>query len=65
MSGTFDLSVMVECQSLKEISQFVFSKLATIEGVVSTNTHFLLKRYKAEGVIMEDEEEDRRLAVTP
>jgi len=65
MSGAFDLSVMVECNSLKEVSQFVFSKLATIEGVVSTTTHFLLKRYKAEGVIMEDEEEDRRLAVTP
>jgi DNA-binding Lrp family transcriptional regulator len=65
MSGAFDLSVMVECNSLKEVSQFVFSKLATIEGVVSTTTHFLLKRYKTEGVIMEDEEEDRRLAVTP
>ncbi|MDF2499805.1 MAG: transcriptional regulator, AsnC family [Anaerosporomusa subterranea] len=65
MSGAFDLSVMVECNSLKEVSQFVFSKLATIEGVVSTTTHFLLKRYKTEGVIMEDEEEDHRLAVTP
>jgi DNA-binding Lrp family transcriptional regulator len=65
MSGAFDLSVMVECSSLKEVSKFVFSKLATIEGVVSTATHFLLKRYKAEGVIIEDKEEDLRLAVTP
>jgi len=65
MSGAFDLSVMVECNSLKEVSQFVFSKLATIEGVVSTTSHFLLKRYKTEGVIMEDEEEDHRLAVSP
>ncbi|MDU4961553.1 MAG: Lrp/AsnC family transcriptional regulator [Sporomusaceae bacterium] len=65
MSGTFDLSVMVECCSLKEVSQFVYSKLATIEGVVGTNTHFLLKRYKTEGVIIDDCEEDLRLAVTP
>ncbi len=65
MSGAFDLSVMVECGSLQEVSQFVFTKLATIDGVVGTNTHFLLKRYKTEGVIMEDQEEDRRLAVTP
>lgn len=65
MSGTFDLSVMVEGRSLKEVSQFVSTKLATIEGVISTTTHFLLKRYKEEGVIIDDKEEDRRLAVTP
>lgn len=65
MSGAFDLSVMVEGKSLKEVSQFVSTKLATIEGVISTTTHFLLKRYKEEGVIIEDKEEDRRLAVTP
>lgn len=65
MSGAFDLSVMVEGSSLKEVSQFVSTKLATIEGVISTTTHFLLKRYKEEGVIIDDQEDDRRLAVTP
>lgn len=65
MSGAFDLSVMVECHSLKEISEFVFNKLASIEGVVRTTTHFLLKRYKAEGVIIEDQESDHRLVVSP
>ena len=65
MSGAYDLSVMVEGRTLKEVSQFVSTKLATIEGVISTTTHFLLKRYKEEGVIIDDIEEDRRLAVTP
>lgn len=65
MSGAYDLSVMVEGRSLKEVSQFVSNKLSTIEGVISTTTHFLLKRYKEEGVIIDDKEEDHRLAVTP
>lgn len=65
MSGAFDLSVMVEGPSLKEVAQFVSTKLATIDGVISTTTHFLLKRYKEEGVIIEDKEDDHRLAVTP
>ena len=65
MSGTYDLAVTVEGQTLKEVALFVSNKLATIDGVVSTTTHFVLKKYKEEGVIIEDEEDDRRLLVTP
>ena len=65
MSGAYDLAVTVEGSTLKEVASFVSTKLATIDGVVSTTTHFVLKKYKEEGVIIEDEEEDRRLLVSP
>ena len=65
MSGAYDLAVTVEGTNLKEVAQFVSTKLATIDGVVSTTTHFVLKKYKEEGVIIEDEEADRRLLVSP
>ncbi|MDR3592127.1 MAG: Lrp/AsnC family transcriptional regulator [Negativicutes bacterium] len=65
MSGAYDLLVMVEGKTLKEVSQFVSNRLSTIEGVLSTTTHFMLKMYKESGVIVEDEEEDRRLVVSP
>ncbi|SMC50141.1 Lrp/AsnC family transcriptional regulator [Sporomusa malonica] len=65
MSGAYDLSVMVEGQTLKEVSQFVSTKLSTIDGVISTTTHFMLKRYKYAGVIINDREEDHRLVVSP
>lgn len=66
MSGTYDLSVTLEGKTLREISMFVSNKLATIEGVISTTTHFMLKRYKHDGVMIEgDDDEDRRMVVTP
>lgn len=65
MSGAYDLSVLVEARSLKEVAFFVSNKLATIPHVSSTTTHFLLKRYKQDGVIFADLEEDRRLVVSP
>nr|WP_277998251.1 Lrp/AsnC family transcriptional regulator [Zhaonella formicivorans] len=65
MSGTYDLSVLVEGKNLKEVSQFVAEKLATIEHVQSTMTHFVLKKYKQAGIIFEDYEEDRRQVFTP
>lgn len=65
MSGTYDLAVFLEGRSMKEVSHFVSTKLATIEGVVSTTTHFVLKTYKQDGVIWEDGEEDRRLMISP
>lgn len=65
MSGTYDLAVFVEGRTMKEISHFVSTKLATIEGVISTTTHFVLKTYKQDGVILEDGEEDRRLMISP
>jgi DNA-binding Lrp family transcriptional regulator len=65
MSGAYDLMVMIEGKDLKEVSQFVSNKLSTIEGILSTTTHFMLKMYKESGVILEDKEEDRRLVVSP
>lgn len=65
MSGAYDLMVVIEGKTLKEVSQFVSTKLSTIEGILSTTTHFMLKKYKEDGVIIEDQEEDRRLVVTP
>ena len=65
MSGDYDLAVFVEGRSMKEISHFVSTKLSTIEGIISTATHFVLKTYKQDGVILEDGEEDRRLMISP
>lgn len=65
MSGAYDLLVMLEGHSLKEIASFVSTKLSTIDGVIGTTTHFMLKAYKESGIIIEDQEEDRRLVVTP
>ena len=65
MSGNFDLLVEVQGKSLKEISTFVATRLSTIEGVTQTRSHFMLKAYKKDGIILEDEEQDRRLVVTP
>ena len=65
MSGSYDLSVAVEGTTLKEVADFVARKLATIEGVVSTTTHFMLKKYKEAGVILDDKESPERLAVSP
>ena len=65
VSGMHDLRVQVTGKSMKEVAFFVAEKLATIDRVQSTNTHFLLKRYKEDGVIFGAPEEDRRLAVTP
>src|SRR5881396_1467283 len=65
MSGGYDLLVVVEGSSLREVASFVSEKLATIQGVISTATHFLLKAYKDQGILMKREHNDERLAVTP
>ena len=65
MSGAYDLSVMVEGRTMKEVALFVAQKLSPLDSVLSTATHFVLKKYKADGVIMEDIEKDDRLVVTP
>ncbi|MQL52676.1 winged helix-turn-helix transcriptional regulator [Desulfofundulus thermobenzoicus] len=65
MSGAYDLAVFIEGRTMREVSHFVATRLATIEGVISTTTHFVLKTYKQDGVIVEDGEENRRLKVTP
>ena len=65
MSGGYDLLVMLKSSSLKKLALFVAQKLSTIDGVLSTATHFVLKRYKSEGVILDEKSEDRRLKVSP
>ncbi len=65
VSGSFDLLLTVEGRSLQEVAMFVSAKLSTIEGVLSTSTGFLLKKYKESGRIMQNEEEYERLKVCP
>jgi len=65
MSGSYDVLVIIDGNSLHEVASFVAEKLATIEGVTSTATHFLLKRYKENGVMIGDAEDVERLAVSP
>ena len=65
MSGGYDLMVVVEGSDLKSVSAFVSQKLATIQGVISTVTHFMLKPYKEQGVLMGGEFSDEKLAVAP
>ena len=64
MSGTYDLLVFVKGDSLQDVAQFVAQDLSTLDGVLSTATHFMLKTYKAKGVL-DFQSPDDRLAVTP
>ena len=65
MSGAYDLMVLCEARTLKELAQFVHSRLSVIEGVTGTSTHFMLKTYKYGGMIFESGADDRRQAVMP
>lgn len=65
MSGGYDLAVMVEGNDLREVARFVSEKLSTLDGVISTATHFQLKVYKQSGFLASDKHEDERLPVTP
>jgi len=65
VSGDYDLLLFVEGRDLKSVSSFVSERLATIEGVKSTVTHFMLKTYKHHGVEMESQDEYERLKVSP
>ena len=65
LSGSYDLLVQVLGENLKEVALFVSEKLATIEGVQSTVSHFMLKKYKEEGVILVDQIESKRLPISP
>jgi DNA-binding Lrp family transcriptional regulator len=64
MSGTYDLSVVVEGKNMKDVARFVSHKLSTLEHVQSTVTHFVLKRYKQDHFIFEEAEVDKRLVVS-
>jgi DNA-binding Lrp family transcriptional regulator len=65
MSGGFDLLVVVQGANLREVASFVSEKLATIHGVISTATHFMLKIYKEQGMMAVEEKNEERLAVSP
>lgn len=66
MSGGFDLTVMIEGKSMKEVARFVSEKLSTLEYVTSTATYFVLKKYKEHGLAMTDEHHDsERMLITP
>jgi DNA-binding Lrp family transcriptional regulator len=60
MSGAYDLSVLIEGKTMKEVAFFVSQKLATIDGVISTATHFVLHKYKDTGVLYDAPEIDER-----
>lgn len=65
MSGGFDLLLIVRGRNLQEVARFVSSKLANMEGVLSTSTHFMLKTYKDQGVLLERIDDEQRLPITP
>lgn len=61
VSGGYDLSVTLRCRSLKEVSDYVAQRLATIDGVISTTTHFFLRKYKESGITLVPEDADERV----
>ncbi len=65
MSGGYDLAVLVKAGNLREVASFVSEKLASLEGVLSTATHFRLKAYKQNGLLTNPERFDDRLPVAP
>lgn len=65
ISGGFDFTVTLEGTTMKEVALFVAQKLAPLDAVLSTATHFVLKRYKEYGIILDKQQKDERMAVTP
>lgn len=65
MSGAYDLLVEVEGRTLREVANFVSEKLSPIDSVLSTKTNFILKKYKQDGIIYEERQEDNRLLISP
>ena len=65
ISGAYDLLVTLEGKTLKEVSQFVSDKLSPIDSVLSTATHFILKKYKDHGTILVKKPESERMLITP
>jgi len=64
ISGTYDLLLILEGRDLHTVSRFVAEKLAPMENVKGTVTHFLLKKYKEDGVILKHKEENKRIAIS-
>ena len=65
MSGSFDLAVTIRGTNLRDIAMFVSDKLATLKGVLSTTTHFILQRYKEKGIEFKNDSGDERSLVSP
>ena len=63
MSGGYDLAVFIEGRSLREVARFVSERLSTLDDILSTSTHFILKKYKIEGTVT-DKEDDNRLRIS-
>lgn len=64
MSGGFDFMVLIEGKSMKEVSRFVFDKLSVLDSVLSTSTHFVLKKYKDHGIELIETKKDGRMMVS-
>jgi len=64
VSGTYDLLLIVEGKDLQTVSKFVSEKLAPLENIRGTTTHFLLKKYKEDGIILKHREENKRIAIS-
>ena len=64
ISGSCDLMVTIEGKTLREVSSFVTEKLSTLESVISTQTNFILKKYKDHGIVMAEEKKDNREMMT-
>ncbi len=65
MSGAFDFTVMIKGKTMKEVANFVSMKLSPMDSVLSTATHFVLKRYKDHGTVIEQPKQDERMKVSP
>jgi len=65
VSGDYDFQVVVKGRNMKEVAFFVAEKISTLPQVTDTNTHFVLRTYKEEGILLLGEEQDRRLAISP
>ena len=65
MSGAYDLMLIVEGKNIRAVSRFVSERLSILDNVQSCATHFILKRYKSDGVVFEKQPEDRRMVVSP
>ena len=65
MSGSFDFTVFIEGRTMREVAQFVSDKLAPMDSVLSTATHFVLKKYKDHGTILSPKKKDERQLITP
>lgn len=65
MSGAYDFTVFIEGRTMRQVAQFVSEKLSPMDSVLSTATHFVLKKYKDHGTVLAEETQDERMLITP